>query len=88
MQIAREAPDLNTVATEEVRRDIDYGLAFYRNHATVHYGTDGVPAEEHVLVIRSSDTGNLDRWLSGRVYQPLFLFETQGLAVYRVMAKP
>jgi len=87
-QIRRDAPDVEIVATEEVRRDMDYGLAFYRNRATTHYSIDGVPAQEHVLVIRSSDTGDLDRWLAGRVYQPLFLFETQGLAVYRVAAKP
>ncbi|GAC1356559.1 MAG: hypothetical protein NVSMB3_02860 [Acidobacteriaceae bacterium] len=86
-EIARKAPGVEIVATEEVRRDMDYGLAFYRNHATTHYSTDGVPAQEHILVIRSSDTTALDRWLIGRRYQPLFLFETQGLAVYRVAAR-
>lgn len=86
-EIARKAPGVEIVATEQVRRDMDYGLAFYRDHATTHYSTDGVPPQEHILVIRSSDTGDLDRWLTGRVYQPLFLFETQGLAVYRVSAK-
>jgi len=86
-EIAREAPGVSTVATEEVRRDMDYGIAFYRNHPTTHYSSDGVPAQEHILVIRSSDTGDLDRWLAGRVYQPVFLFEPQGLAVYRVAAK-
>ncbi len=34
-EIARDAPDVATVATEQVRRDMDYGLAFYRNRATV-----------------------------------------------------
>jgi len=85
-EIASKAPGIEIVATEEVRRDMDYGLAFYRNRATTHYTVDGVPPQEHILVIRSSDTGDLDRWLTGRVYQPLFLFETQGLAVYRVAA--
>ena len=87
VRIAREAPDVGIVATEGVRRDMDYGLAFYRNRATTHYSTDGVPSEEHVLVVRSTDAGELDQWLGGRVYQPLFLFEPQGLAVYRVAAK-
>ncbi len=85
-EIASKAPGIEIVATEEVRRDMDYGLAFYRNRATTHYTVDGVPPQEHILVIRSSDTGDLDRWLAGRVYQPLFLFETQGLAVYHVAA--
>ncbi len=86
LRIAREAPGVQIVATEEVKRDMDYGLAFYRNRATTHYATDGVPSQEHILVIRSSDTSDLDRWLNGRVYQPMFLFEPQGLAVYRVSA--
>lgn len=86
-RISREAPGIGIVATEEVRRDMDYGLAFYRNQATTHYITDGVPSQEHILVIRSTDTGDLDRWLQGRMYQPVFLFEPQGLSVYRVAAK-
>ena len=86
-EIARQAPGVEIVATEEVKRDMDYGIAFYRNRPTTHYSTDGVPRQDHILVIRSSDTGDLDRWLTGRVYQPLFLFEPQGLAVYRVAAK-
>ena len=86
-EIARQAPGVSIVATEDVRRDMDYGLAFYRDRATTHYSTDGVPPQEHVLVIRSRDTGALDHWLAGRVYQPLFLFDPQGLAVYRVAAK-
>jgi len=85
-EIASKAPGIEIVATEEVRRDMDYGLSFYRNRATTHYTTDGVPPQEHILVIRSSDTADLDRWLAGRMYKPLFLFETQGLAIYRVAA--
>jgi hypothetical protein len=67
---------------------MDYGLAFYRNQPMIHYDSDGVPAAEHILVIRANDTADLDTWLSGRVYEPLFLYESQGLEVYRVYAKP
>jgi hypothetical protein len=67
---------------------MDYGLAFYRNQPMIHYSTDGVPNAEHILVIRASDAGDLDRWLAGRVYQPLFLYESQGIEVYRVYANP
>jgi len=67
---------------------MDYGLAFYRNEPMVHYSTDGVPRAEHILVIRASDTGDLDHWLAGRVYKPLFLYESQGIEVYRVYAQP
>ena len=66
---------------------MDYGLSFYRDQPMIHYSTDGVPDQEHLLVIRASDTGALDHWLAGRVYQPVGLFETQGLALYRVSAR-
>jgi len=86
-EIQHEAPDVKLVATDSIRRDMDYGLAFYRNQPMIHYDANGVPADEHLLVIRANDTADLDRWLSGRVYTPLFLYESQGLEVYRVYAK-
>jgi 4-amino-4-deoxy-L-arabinose transferase-like glycosyltransferase len=86
-EIQRQAPDVNLVATDLIKRDMDYGLAFYRNQPMIHYGSDGVPDAEHILVIRANDTAELDHWLAGRVYKPIFLYESQGLEVYRVYAK-
>ncbi len=86
-QIAQHAPGASIVAVQSVKRDIDYGLGFYRNQATVHYEHDGVPRGEHILVIASNDTDDLEKYLTGRIYEPLFLYETQGLAVYKVLAK-
>jgi 4-amino-4-deoxy-L-arabinose transferase-like glycosyltransferase len=86
-EIQRHAPDVNLVATDRIKRDMDYGLAFYRNQPMIHYDVNGVPDAEHLLVIRANDTLDLDRWLAGRVYTPLFLYESQGLEVYRVYAK-
>ena len=88
-EIERQAPQTETVALLHVKRDIDYGLAFYRNQPSVHYDDpeEGVPEGEHVLVTRSNDQESLDRYLAGRVYEPLFLYDTQGLAVYRVLAR-
>jgi 4-amino-4-deoxy-L-arabinose transferase-like glycosyltransferase len=87
-EIQRDAPDVKLVATNSIKRDMDYGLAFYRNQPMIHYETDGVPAAEHILVVRANDTTDLDRWLAGRIYTPLFLYESQGLEVYRVYPKP
>jgi 4-amino-4-deoxy-L-arabinose transferase-like glycosyltransferase len=87
-EIQQKAPGIHLVAMESVKRDMDYGLAFYRNQPIIHYSSDGVPAAEHILVIPASDTSELNRWLSGRIYEPLFLYESQGLAVYRVYARP
>ena len=66
---------------------MDYGLAFYRNERLVHYDRDGVPDGEHLLVVRANDTETLTHWLSGRVYEPLFLYDAQGFEVYRVFPK-
>ncbi|QNI38657.1 glycosyltransferase family 39 protein [Edaphobacter sp. 4G125] len=87
-EMAQRAPDVKLVAVESVRRDIDYGIAFYRNEPTIHYSQGGVPKEEHLLVIRTSDTAALEHYLAGRVYTPLFLYDSQGLEVYRVAAQP
>jgi 4-amino-4-deoxy-L-arabinose transferase-like glycosyltransferase len=86
-EIADAAPHEKIVAVQDVKRDMVYGLAFYRNQGPVHYDTDGVPSEEHILVTRSNDQSVLDHYLAGRIYEPLFLYETQGLAVYKVYAK-
>ena len=87
-EIQREAPDVKTIAVEGVRRDIDYGIAFYRNEPLIHYSTDGVPPGDHILVIPANDTASLDHYLAGRIYKPLFLYDSQGLEVYRVYAQP
>ncbi len=87
-EIERQAPGLKPLAILGVKRDMDYGLAFYRNESLIHYKADGVPAGEHLLVIRTRDANQLDHWLAGRVYKPLFLYDSQGLEVYRVYAQP
>ena len=87
-EIQQQAPDVKLVATATVKRDMVYGLAFYRDQPMIHYDADGVPAAEHILIAPANDTDVLDRWLRGRVYKPLFLYESQGLEVYRVSALP
>ena len=85
-EIARLAPSEKTLAVYNVKRDMDYGLAFYRNQQPTHYDRDGVPPGEHILVLRANDQPALDRFLPGRIYEPLLLYDTQGLAVYKVYA--
>jgi 4-amino-4-deoxy-L-arabinose transferase-like glycosyltransferase len=87
-EMARQAPEIKLVAVQDIKRDMDYGLAFYRNEPLIHYGSDGVPKQQHLLVIRTNDSEGLNRWLAGRVYEPLFLYDSQGLEVYRVYAQP
>jgi 4-amino-4-deoxy-L-arabinose transferase-like glycosyltransferase len=87
-EMARDDPGVRVVAVHDVRRDMVYGLAFYRNEEPIEYATDGVPAGEHLLVVPTQEAGQLESWLAGRVYEPQFLYESQGLEVYKVYAKP
>ncbi len=93
-RLATMFPPDETIAVFRVRRDMEYGLAFYRNHEVANYDVVGVPAGEHVLVVRvtgknGKDLHSMDalqEYLEGRSYQKLFDWPEQGLAVYRVGA--
>ncbi|HEV2645907.1 MAG TPA: glycosyltransferase family 39 protein [Acidobacteriaceae bacterium] len=86
-EMAKDAPNVRPVAVQDVRRDLIYGVAFYRNEEPIDYARDGIPAGEHLLIMPANDTRYAEQWLSGRVYEPLFLYQSQGLEVYRVLPK-
>ncbi len=83
-QIQQADPSTQIVAVHDLRRDLDYGLAFYRDQNMVHYDTDGIPDDAHILVLPTTEAADLPRLLPGRTYQQLFLYNTQGLSVYKV----
>ena len=87
LHIERAAPDVSVVVSHDVRRDLDYGIAFYRDQHILHYEADGVPDEEHILVLPSREADKLPGLLPGRAYHRLFLYPTQGLSVYRVLPR-
>lgn len=84
-EIAVAAPEVHGVAMLDVRRDLRYGVAFYRNQAIAQYRIDGVPEETHVLVVPTHEVPNLAGWVQGRTLEPLFSYPTQGLSVYKVL---
>ncbi len=86
-EIAATAPEVHDIAMLDVRRDMRYGVAFYRNQAIAQYRTDGVPEDEHLLVVPTHEVPDLGHWLPGRVYRPLFSYPTQGLSVYKVLPR-
>ena len=83
-EMKHDAPNAQTVAVHNVRRDIIYGIAFYRNQEPVDYEQSGIPPGEHLLVLPASESNELPGMLAGRIYQPLFLYPTQGLEVWKV----
>ncbi|HEY1160818.1 MAG TPA: glycosyltransferase family 39 protein [Terracidiphilus sp.] len=90
--LAALAPADETVAVFRVRRDIEYGLSFYRNREVVNYEQDGVPDGQHLLVVRVTGRNGvdlhtpaaLDEYLEGRHFEQLFTWPEQGLVVYMV----
>ncbi|MDR3753807.1 MAG: glycosyltransferase family 39 protein [Terracidiphilus sp.] len=94
-RLAEVAPAGETVAVFHVRRDVEFGLAFYRNAEMVNYDEDGVPDEQHLLVARIQGRHGVDldtqmaleELLEGRQYQQLFSWPEQGLEIYLVGAR-
>ena len=81
------APD-EPVAVYKVRRDVEYGVAFYRNHMVYNYErSSGVPPGEHILIARESFAAEILPYLEGRSYDLLFAYPAQNLVVYKVAAK-
>jgi hypothetical protein len=84
-----------TVAVFRVRRDVEYGLSFYRNHEVINYEDSGVPDEQHLLVARVTGRNGVDlhtqaaleTYLEGRPYEQLFPWPEQGLIIYLVGSK-
>jgi 4-amino-4-deoxy-L-arabinose transferase-like glycosyltransferase len=91
-KLATLAPANETVAVFRVRRDIEYGLSYYRNHEVANYEEDGVPEGQHLLVVRVSGRNGVDlhtpaaleEYLEGRDYEQLLTWPEQGLVVYLV----
>lgn len=86
-ELAATAPGVRDIATLDVRRDLRYGVAFYRNQEVAQYRVEGVPSEEHLLLIPTRESHLLPSFLGHRIYQQLFLYPTQGLSVYRVLPR-
>jgi 4-amino-4-deoxy-L-arabinose transferase-like glycosyltransferase len=91
-KLATVASEDETVAVFRVRRDVEYGLSFYRNQEVVNYEESGVPDEQHLLVARVSGRGGVDlhtpdalqEYLEDRSYEQLFSWPEQSLVVYLV----
>jgi hypothetical protein len=94
-RLALLAPPDETVAVFRVRRDVEYGLAFYRNREVSNYEDTGVPQGEHLLVARVTGRRGVDlhtaaalqEYLEGRHYEEILSWPEQGLEVYLVGAR-
>jgi len=85
-QLYQMTPHNEPVAVLRVRRDLEYGLSFYRNERVLDYDKDGVPPSAHVLVVRDIAAPALHDLLATRSYRPLFSYPAQRVSVYQVDA--
>jgi len=85
-QVTLMTPHNEPVAILRVRRDLEFGLSFYRNKRVLDYDKDGVPGEAHILVVRDIAMPQLRVLLATRSYHPVFAYPAQHVSVYQVDA--
>lgn len=74
------------LAVYGVQREVEYGLAFYRNQVIVHYESGNIPAEEHLLVAPTTWMDNVAKQTAGRRVSFLGHYAPQSLDYYWVGA--
>jgi 4-amino-4-deoxy-L-arabinose transferase-like glycosyltransferase len=90
--VAREIASIQThpfpLAVFHVRRELEYGLNFYRNQLTFNYdwGSAGIPRQEHLLVAPENSQLEVARFLPGRRVSYLGHYAAQHLDYFWVAA--
>jgi 4-amino-4-deoxy-L-arabinose transferase-like glycosyltransferase len=88
--LAREIAAMEThplpLAVYHVRRELEYGLTFYRNRLTLNYDWGSVPQEEHLLVAPENAQVEIARLVAGRRVSYLGHYAAQRVDYYWVAA--
>jgi 4-amino-4-deoxy-L-arabinose transferase-like glycosyltransferase len=88
--LAREIAGMEThplpLAVYHVRRELEYGLTFYRNHLTFNYDWGSVPQEEHLLVAPENSQVEIAKLVAGRRVSYLGHYAAQRVDYYWVAA--
>jgi 4-amino-4-deoxy-L-arabinose transferase-like glycosyltransferase len=81
------------VATFNVKRQVAYGLDFYRNQPVSHYEHEGpldmptgIPSGMHVVVAKEGSLGAVQAAVGNRQVQPIGTFPLQHLEFFQVSA--
>jgi 4-amino-4-deoxy-L-arabinose transferase-like glycosyltransferase len=74
------------LAVYHVRRELEYGLTFYRNQLTLNYDWGTVPPQEHLLVAPENSQGEIEKLAAGRRVSYLGHYAAQRVDYYWVEA--
>lgn len=72
------------IAVFNVKRDVEYGLNFYRNQPVSRYERDGVPQGEHVVIAKEDNAGAIQAVVGQRQVSLLGSFPPQHLEFFLV----
>jgi 4-amino-4-deoxy-L-arabinose transferase-like glycosyltransferase len=86
-ELARLDPRPLPVAVFGVKRETEYGLAFYGNQVIAQYANGQTPSGEHLLVTPHDQLAALVKVIGQRHVEMLGSFAPQGLDFYRVAEK-
>ena len=88
--LAREIAGMKThplpLAVYHVRRELEYGLTFYRNQPTFNYDWGSVPLEEHLLVAPENSQVEIAKLVASRRVSYLGHYPAQRVDYYWVAA--
>ena len=89
--VAQELSRLETHGTQlagfHIRRELEYGLDFYRNQPVLRYERGEIPAAAHLLIAPVGSEQQLDALLRGRRMAHVAEFAPQKLEIYWVSAR-
>jgi hypothetical protein len=74
------------LAVYHVRRELEYGLTFYRNQLTLNYDWGSVPQKEHLLVAPEGSQVEITKLVAGRRVSYLGHYAAQHVDYYWVAA--
>ena len=84
LELAGVATRKLPIAVCGTSREVEYGLAFYRDQPVSRYETGGIPSGEHLLVALPAWKSTVTEWTKGRRVTALGHYDPQDLDYYWV----
>jgi hypothetical protein len=76
------------LAVYHVRRELEYGLTFYRNRLTLNYDWGSVPQEEHLVIAPENSQVEIAKLAAGRRVSYLGHYAPQHVDYFWVAMAP